>query len=317
MANYLVRRLFLLVVTMLVTSVIIFALTQLLPGDVARLIIGRDASEEAIAQFREEFGLNDPLLAQYGRWLGGFLTGDWGQSFSQGNPSVRPLVMNRLANSLRLAIVTLIIAIPLSIVLGVIAALRENTWVDSIISILSLSVVGLPEFVTGLVLINVIALGIPALNLPTTSLVQDDYTLGEWLRVLILPAITATLVLLGYVLRMTRAGVIDELKKPYVRTARLKGLPERTVIFKHVLRNALLPTITIIAISVGWLIGGLVVIENVFNYPGLGALMIQAVEEKNIPLLQACTMVVIFFFATANLIADLLYALLNPRIRLT
>jgi peptide/nickel transport system permease protein len=197
----------------------------------------------------------------------------------------------------------------------VIAALRENTWVDSAISVVSLSVVGLPEFVTGLVLINI--LGLQLGWFPATSLVSSDYTLGDWLRILFLPAVTATLVLLGYVARMTRAGVIDGLKKPYVRTAILKGLPQRQVIFKHVLRNALLPTITVIALSIGWLIGGLVVIENVFNYPGLGALLVESVKQKNIPVLQAVVMITIFAFALSNLIADVLYAVLNPRIRLT
>lgn len=317
MANFLIRRTFLLLVTMLITSIIVFGLTQLLPGDVARLIMGRDASPQAIEQFRQEFGLDDPIPEQYVRWLSGFISGDWGISFSQGNPAVRPLVMARLGNTLRLSIVTLAISIPLSILLGVVAALRENSWLDNIISVLSLSVVGLPEFVTALILINGIALGIPELNLPTTSLTQDSFTLGDWIRILILPAITATLVLLGYVSRMARAGVIDELKQPYVRTARLKGLPQRTIIFKHVLRNALLPTITVIAISVGWLIGGIVVIERVFTYPGLGALMVDAVEQKNLPMLQASVMVIIFFFALANLIADILYAMLNPRIRLS
>ncbi len=317
MANFLLRRTFLLLVTMLITSILVFGLTQLLPGDVARLIMGRDASPQAIEQFRQEFGLDDPVPEQYVRWLGGFITGDWGISFSQGNPAVRPLVMARLGNTLRLSIVTLVISIPLSILLGVIAALRENSWLDNLISVLSLSVVGLPEFVTALILINGIALGIPELNLPTTSLPQDSFSLGDWVRILILPAITATLVLLGYVSRMARAGVIDELKQPYVRTARLKGLPQRTIIFKHVLRNALLPTITVIAISVGWLIGGIVVIERVFTYPGLGALMVDAVEQKNLPMLQASVMVIIFFFALANLIADILYAILNPRIRLS
>jgi peptide/nickel transport system permease protein len=210
---------------------------------------------------------------------------------------------------------TLIISVPLSVLLGVVAALRENTWVDSAISLLSLSVVGLPEFVTGLVLINGVALGIRELGLPATSFVPRD-DIGDWIRQLILPALTATFVLLGYVSRLTRAGVLDELKKPYVRTAVLKGLPYRVVIFKHVLRNALLPTITVIAISFGWLIGGLVVIESVYNYPGLGALLVEAVKQKNLFLLQAIVMVVIFFFAVANLAADVLYALLNPRIRL-
>jgi peptide/nickel transport system permease protein len=300
---------------MLITSAFIFGLTQLVPGDVAKLILGRDASEEALQSLRNEFGLNDPAPQQYLRWLGGFLNGNWGRSFTGAKQEVRPLVTERLGNSMRLALITMIISIPLSILLGVAAALYENTWVDSAVSVLSLSVVGLPEFVTGLILINGLALGVKGLGLPAISSVPDN-TLADWIRQLILPAITATFVLLGYVARLTRAGVVDELKKPYVRTATLKGLPQRTVIFKHVLRNALLPTITVIAISFGWLIGGLVVIENVYNYPGLGALLVETVKQKNLFLLQAIVMVVIFFFAVANLAADVLYAVLNPRIRL-
>lgn len=314
MVRFLIRRIFLLVVTMLITSAIVFALTQLLPGDIARLILGRDAGQAALEALREEFGLNEPAHVQYLNWLGGFLTGDWGRSFSSGNPAVQPLVMNRLANSVRLMLMTMAILIPLSILLGVLAALRENTWVDSVISVLSLAVVGLPEFVTGLVLINAFALGFRWF--PATSLISDDYQLIDWLRILFLPSITATLVLLGYVSRMTRAGVLEEIRKPYVRTATLKGLSQWTIIVKHVLRNALLPTITVIAISVGWLIGGVVVIESVFSYPGLGALLVEAVKQKNLFLLQACVMVIIFFFALANLMADILYAMLNPRIRL-
>ena len=315
MFRYILRRFFLLIITMLITSAIIFALTQIIPGDVARLILGRDASEEQLQKLRADFGLDVPAPQQYANWLMGFVKGDWGRSFTGGNQQVRPLVLDRLGNSMRLALMTMVISVPLSVLLGVLAALYENTWIDSLISLVSLSVVGLPEFVTGLVLINGIALGVRGLGLPATSVVpQAD--LGDWIRQLILPAMTATFVLLGYVSRLTRAGVLDELKKPYVRTAVLKGLPGRVVIFKHVLRNALLPTITVIAISFGWLIGGLVVIESVYNYPGLGALLVDAVKQKNLFLLQAIVMVTIFFFAVANLIADVLYALLNPRIRL-
>lgn len=314
MARYLIQRVFLLLVTVIVTSAIIFTLTQLLPGDIARLQLGRDASPAELERFREERGLNDPAPIQYARWLMGFVSGDWGRSFSSGSPPVRPLVLDRLANSVRLGLLTLAFSVPLSLALGIFAALNANRWADNVISVFSLAVVGLPEFVTGIVLISVFARGLGWL--PPTSLVADGYTLGDWLRVLTLPALTATLVLLAYITRMTRAGVLDELNKPYVRTATLKGLPRRQVIVKHVLRNALIPTVTVIALSVGWLIGGLVVVENVFNYPGLGALLVTAVEQKNIPLLQAVSVVIVFSLALANLAADVLYALLNPRIRL-
>lgn len=314
MTRYLTRRIVLLLVTLFITSILIFALTQLLPGDVARLILGRDARPEALAALREQLGLDQPVPMQYFNWLAGFVTGDWGISFTSGNPPIRPLVMERLGNSMQLALVTVVISVPIAILLGVVAALNENNWLDGLISVLSLSVVGLPEFVTGLALINLLALQLDLF--PASALISPDDSFGERLYQLILPAITASFVLLAYVIRLTRAGVIEELKKSYVRTAMLKGLPRRTVIIKHVLRNALLPTITVIALSFGWLIGGLIVIENVFSYPGLGRLMVDAVDRKNIPLMQAIVMVIIFFFALANLIADLLYMLLNPRIRL-
>jgi peptide/nickel transport system permease protein len=185
--------------------------------------------------------------------------------------------------------------------------------------VLSLSVVGLPEFVTGILLIQFFSfelrrLGLPFL--PANSSIRPDTSFVEALPMLILPALTATLVLLAYIARLTRAGVIEELKKHYVRTATLKGLPGGQVIFNHVLRNALLPTITVIAISIGWLVSGLVVIENVYNYPGLGRLLVFAIDRRDLPLIQAVTMITVLVLTSANLIADLLYAYLDPKIRL-
>ena len=313
MSKYITRRIGFLLLTLLLTSMIVFVITQYVPGDVARVVLGREAGEEALQAFREEFGLNDPLLVQYLNWLTDFVTGDWGISLST-KTEIRPLVMERLGNSLMLAGVALLIAVPLSIFLGVMAGLNENKAVDSTISIGSLSVVGLPEFITGLLLIQIFAVWLDIL--PANSSIEPDATFFEALPQLILPALTATLVLLAYISRMTRAGVIEELKRPYVRTATLKGLPRRTVINKHILRNALLPTITVIAISVGWLISGLIVIENVFNYPGLGRLLVFAIDRRDLPLIQAITMVTVVIFVVANLVADLLYAYLNPRIRL-
>ena len=315
MTRYLIRRLLLVVVTLIITSFIIFALTNLLPGDIARLVVGRDASATAIANFEAQFGLDRPPLAQYADWLTGFVTADWGLSYTAGNPPVRELVLSRLGNSMRLAGLTLLIVVPLSLVLGVLAALKEGSALDSTISVLSLSVVGLPEFVTGIVLINVFALGLGWL--PATAYIGRSMDALAWLRVLLLPALTASLVLVGYITRMTRAGMLEELKRPYVRTATLKGIRWRTVVFGHALRNALLPSIAVIALSIGWLMGGLVVIENVFNFPGIGSLLVTAVTQKNLPVLQAISVIIVFFYSIANLIADLLFALLNPRIRLS
>ncbi len=313
MPRYILRRIGYLLLTLLVTSIVIFAVTQVLPGDIARVILGREAGEAALDSLREELGLNDPLLVQYLRWLGSFVRGDWGLSFSTGT-DVHPLVMQRLGNSLMLAAVTLVIAVPIAIFLGVVAGMNENKAVDGVVNVSALSVVGLPEFVTGILLIEIFAfrLGI----LPANSSIRPGTNFFEALPMLILPAITASLVLLAYVSRMTRVGVIGEINKPYIRTARLKGLSRWRVTWRHLLRNALLPTITVVAISVGWLISGLIVVENVYNYPGLGRLMVFAIDRRDIPLLQAVAMVAVLAFSLANLAADLIYAYLNPKIRL-
>jgi len=311
--TYVLRRLIFLGLTLIVTSLVIFIITQLLPGDVARVVLGREAGEEALAVFRETHGLNDPLPVQYGRWLVNFATGEWGTSLST-RSEIYPLVMERLKNSLLLASITMLIAVPLATFLGVLAGLHEDKPADSMISIASLAVVGLPEFVTGLVLIQIFSRWLGWL--PANSSIDPAATFAEKLPMLILPAMTATLVLLAYIIRLTRAGVIEELSQPYVRTATLKGLPRQTVIVKHVIRNALLPTITIVAISFGWLIGGLIVIENVFNYPGLGRLLTFAIDRRDLPLIQAIAMITVVGFGLANLAADLIYAWLNPRIRL-
>lgn len=313
MLRYSLRRLGFLLLTLLLTSLIIFTITQLLPGDIARVILGREAGEAALEALREDLGLNDPLPVQYLRWLGNFFSGDWGISFST-KSEVFPVVIGRLRNSLMLAGVTLVIAVPLAVGLGVVAGLNENKLSDNVISVGSLSVVGLPEFVTGIVLIQIFAFRLRIL--PANSSIRPEAGFLEALPMLILPALTATLVLLAYIARLTRAGVLEELRRPYVRTATLKGLPRRMVVGKHVLRNALLPTITVIAISVGWLISGLIVIENVFNYPGVGRLLVFAIDRRDVPVIQAVTMVTVIGFALANLGADLLYAFLNPRIRL-
>lgn len=313
MTRYLARRLGFLLLTLLLTSVVIFAITQLLPGDVARVILGREASESALRALRTQLGLDRPAPVQYLAWLTNFVRGDWGLSFSTGVP-IRAIVLERLGNSLMLAGVTLVLAVPVAIALGVVAALRAGTWLDGVISVGSLAVVGLPEFVTGLVLIEVFAFRLGWL--PANASIAPEAGFLEALPMLILPALTATLVLLAYIARLTRASVIEEMRRPYVRTATLKGLPRREVIVNHVLRNALLPTITVVAISIGWLISGLIVVENVFNYPGLGRLLTFAIDRRDVPLLQAISLVAVLGFALANLLADLAYAFLNPRIRL-
>ncbi len=324
MWRFLARRLVFFVFTLFLTSVVVFLLTRVLPGDVARVILGREASAEAVAAKRAELGLNDPLVVQYVHWATDFITGDWGRSFSGAQQEIRTVVWERMIHSGWLALLTLVIAVPLSVFLGVIAGLTEGKLADSVISVLTLSVVSLPEFVTGLFLINTVALrwkNNPIAReigwFPSSSFIRADTSFREALPALWLPAIAATLVLMAYVVRLVRVGVIEELKRDYVRTAVLKGLPYRVVIVKHVLRNALIPTITVIATSTGWLLSGLVVIESVFSYPGLGGLLVNtAIKNRDLLLIQAIVMVTVTGILIANFVADLLYAVLNPRIQL-
>lgn len=324
MARFLSRRFVFFVFTLLLTSLLVFLLTRVMPGDVARVILGREASEQAVEAKREELGLDKPLAEQYIDWSVNFIQGDWGTMFSGSQEDIRTVVWQRMVHSGWLAGLTLLMAIPISLTLGVIAGLTEGKLPDSIISVLSLSVVSLPEFVTGLFLINTVALKWDDNFLaerfgwfPASSFIRAGMSFREVLPALWLPAVAATLVLMAYVVRLVRAGVIEELKRDYVRTAVLKGLPYRVVIFKHVLRNALIPTVTVIATSTGWLMSGLVVIESVFSYPGLGSLLINtAIKNRDLLLIQAIVMVTVMVILIANFVADMLYAVLNPRIQL-
>lgn len=312
MLRFIGRRLLFVLVALLLASAIIFAATMVLPGDVATSVLGRFASEEAKAAFRHQMGLDRPVIAQYRTWLSGFVTGHWGTSYATGE-EIAPLVFTRLLNSAILAAIALLFYVPLGIICGLLAAVRRNSWFDHSVSIGSLVVIGLPEFVIGLLLVSVFAV---QLNwLPAVSAIEPGTGFLEALPYLILPALTVSLGELGYVLRMTRAGTITVLSTDYVRTATLKGLSPRSVLFTHVLRNSLLPTITIVAIGVGWLIGGLIVTESVFNYPGIGRLLLYGVQRHDIPLVQATSLLIVTVFMLVNVVADVLYAFLNPRIR--
>lgn len=312
MLRFVARRLGFVILSLLLSSVLIFAATQILPGDVATMILGRFATEEALQATREELGLDRPLIVQYGDWVYSFIQGDWGRSLST-NTDVRQLVFERLRNSGMLALVAFLMYIPLGILLGLIAAVRRNSWLDQVISVGSLAFIGLPEFVTGLLAIALFALQLRWL--PSSSAIRPDTGFIEALPRLILPALTVSLVSLAYIIRLTRASAVEVLGTDYVRTAYLKGLSRRQVIFRHVLRNALLPTVTVAAIGVGYLIGGLIVTESLFGYPGLGRLVLFGIQRQDLPLIQATTLLIVVIFSLVNLLADIIYASLNPRIR--
>jgi len=309
---YLLRRVGFILLTLFLASIIIFAATQLLPGDVAQVMLGKFATEQALANLREELGLNRPAYVQYFEWLGRFVTGDWGNSMVSRQP-VRPLIGARIRNSAMLAVVALVFYVPLGILFGVIAALKREKPLDQIISGFSMAFVGLPEFVTGLLLISAFAFGLAIL--PANSSIAPGTSFWQAFPSLILPAITVSLTGLGYITRMTRASTIDVLNTDYVRAADLKGLPPLRVLTGHVLRNSLLPTVTVVAMGIGYLIGGLIIAEAVFGYPGLGRLIVYGIQRRDVILIQACSMVVVLAYSISNLVADILYSILNPRIR--
>ena len=312
MFAYFLRRLLAIVAILFVMSLLIFGITQILPGNVARVIAGQFATPDVIAAVEARLGLNEPAYVQYWRWASGILVGDLGQSMVMNRP-VAPLLWEALKASAVLALASFILVAIFGVVLGVVSAVRQNKPTDHAISTFTYLGISLPEFFWGIVLIIVFA---RYLNLlPSGGIGDINDGLRSWASYLILPTATLTFTLIAHVSRLTRSSMIEALQSNYVRNARAKGLPENTVTYRHALPNALLPTITILAIDVGWLIGGIVVVETVFSYPGLGRLLVFAIERHDLPLIQASILVIAAIYALANLTADLLYAFFNPRIR--
>jgi peptide/nickel transport system permease protein len=312
LATFLLRRLGLMLLTLLLLSLIVFLAGQVLPGDPGRAILGPLAAPAAVKALDTQLGVNAPLVSRYFSWLGGLLHGDMGTSYSY-RSAVAPFVGSALVNSLKLAALAFVIVVPLGIAGGVVAALRAGRLTDRVISVTGLTLATVPEFVSGIVVI--VIFGIELKALPVTAAAGAGASAWQQFRHLILPAIPLILVLFGYFARMARAGTIDALASDYTRTAVLKGLPERTVLFRHVLRNSLLPTITVIATQTGYLIGGLVVVETLFNYQGIGGLIYKAAQAKDFPMLEGGVLTIGVVYAVATLLADLLLIALSPRLR--
>jgi peptide/nickel transport system permease protein len=310
--QYVLKRLGLALLTLVLLSLIIFFAGSVLPGNPGRAILGPFASQHAVEALNQTLGVNRPLVAQYWSWATGILHGDLGTSYQYRLP-VSSFLFPALGRSLKLAILAFVILVPLAILGGVLAALYRGRAIDRSISVTGLSLTSIPEFVSGIVLIVIFAIGLKWLPVTATP-PPGTSPLGQ-IHYLILPAIPLVFVLFGYIARMARAGTIEALDSDYVRTAILKGLPRSTVIRRHVLRNSLLPTITVIATQTGYLIGGLVVVETLFNYPGLGRLIFTAATNKDFPMLEAGVLVIGIVYLGATLIADVLYTILNPRIR--
>jgi len=312
MARFLLKRFALGLVTLVLVSMIVFAVAQLLPGNLARNVLGPFATPGSVAQLNHQLGLDRPIYTQYGDWISRFVQGNLGKSLEY-QVSVSSLLGPALLNSLKLAAVAFALVVPLSIVGGVFAALRRGRLSDRVITLTGLSLTAVPEFVSAIMLILVFGLALKLL--PVTATAPPGAGFLTTIRYLLLPAMALVMVLFGYIARMARAGTIEALDADYTRTAFLKGIPTRTVIFRHVLRNSLLPTIAVIATQTGYLIGGLVVIETLFNYNGIGLRILTAARNKDITMLQSGVLVIAIVYLVATLLADILYSVLNPRIR--
>ena len=309
---YLLRRSSYGIISLIILSLIIFACTHLLPGDAASTILGESATPEALAALRERLGLNQPLPVQYAAWLMGVLSGNFGVSTTFNQP-VFQLIAPNFANSMGLATIALAVAALIAIPLGVVAAVRRGRATDAAILTGSYIGISIPDFVVAPVLIMVLA-GPPLQLLPSSGYVPPSESAFGWLSHIVLPTTALTLVLIAHLMRQTRSGMLDVLASDYIRTARLKGLPERLVLWRHALRNGLTTSISVLALDIGYLLGSIVIVEEIFAYPGLGRLTVYAVANRDLPLVQGTTLVIGAVYVLANLVADWVHGLLNPRV---
>ena len=312
MARFLIVRLSLIVVTLLAVSVAIFSLIEFAPGDAASAMLGQGATPDNTKALRERLGLDKPPNVRYLDWIGGAVRGDLGNSAA--GKEISSIIGGRLFNSALLAVGAFLIAVPLGLVMGVGVGVKSDTLWDRVLTLGGLVTISLPEFVTGIALLLVLSSTLGWL--PSSSIMMPGESIIGKPQVLIMPILTVTGALFAYIYRMARANVIEVMGSNYVRTAILKGLPMRTVVARHVMPNAMLPTITVIANNVGWLFGGLIIVENLFAYPGMGGLLITSINTQDIRMLQSTAMVIAAVYAFSNLAADLAYGWLNPRVRL-
>jgi peptide/nickel transport system permease protein len=312
-AAYLLKRIGTILFTLLVVSVLVFGITQVLPGDAAVMLLGENATPEQLAAVRERLGLNAPVWLQFWRWLSGVLHGDFGISLRTGLP-VTEMMLPALGRSLLLAFLSMGLMLLIAVPLGIVAALRRGGVTDLGVSLGSYVGVSLPEFVTATLIL--ITLANPAFGwFPATGYVPLTDNFWRGLHHLVLPVLTVSVILIAHVARMVRSELIDVLHTDYVRAAWLKGLSRRRVLFRHALRNALLPTITIVALDVGYLLGGIIVVEEIFAFPGLGRELIVSIQGRDLPAIQAGALIMAATYVLANFLADLAYAALDKRIQ--
>ncbi len=306
------RRVALGVLLLLGVSVLIFAGTQLLPGDVAQAILGQSATPEALANLRRDMGLNDPAWLRYWHWLSHALTGDFGKALSNGQ-DISAALGKRLGNTLFLAFWTAAVSVPLAIMLGLLAVLKRNGAVDRLISGLGLASTALPEFFVGYVLIYFFAVKLQWAT--SVSTVYESMTLGQRLGAIVLPVLVLTAAVLAHMMRMTRAAILNVMQSAYIETAELKGLGALRVIYRHALPNALAPIINVVMLNLAFLVVGVVVVEVIFVYPGMGQYLVDHVSKRDVPVVQACGLIFATVYIGLNLVADIASIFANPRLR--
>lgn len=311
-SRLIISRIVAALVTLLLVSAAIFLMISVLPGDVAQRILGREASAEALASLREQLHLNDPVIVRYLRWVWGILQGDLGTSLSNKIP-ITQLVGPRLTNTAFLTLGALIVYLPLLTVVAVVQATRRNQFIDHFLSTVSLILLSIPDFLLGTLILVLFVLVIPIL--PAVSYVDQSTPPGEFILALVMPSLTLGIVVTVHTVRMLRDNLIEVLDSDYVRMAGLKGLSRRRILFRHALPNAIVPTLNIIALNLVYLIGGVVIVERVFAFPGFGSLLVDAIQLRDYPLIEATVLIAAAIYIFANLLADVATILLNPRLR--
>ena len=313
MARFISRRLLLAIVTLWLLATIVFVITNVLPADVGRTILGPFAPQESVDALNQRLGTDRPILVRYVDSMKGIVTLDFGESFVSGQP-VLPQLLGAVGRSAKLAGLALLITIPISIIAGLYAARRRDRKADRAIVLLGVTSSSIPEFITGTILVVVV--GVQLGWLPVVATAPPNSDILTQVRYLLMPAIAMAIVYFGYIARMTRAGAIDVLQSDYARTATMKGLTPAQTMRHHVLRNALVPTVAVIAVQIGYLFGGIIAVEKIFNYNGMGATMLFAAQNKDLPMLTAGVLIIGIVYMLATLAADVIMAWMNPRIRL-
>jgi peptide/nickel transport system permease protein len=312
LSGLVIKRVAMGVLTMIVISVLIFVGVEALPGDLATAILGQEATPETVAQFRKELKLDQPPVKRYFLWLGAFMRGDLGNSLANKRP-VAELILWRFKNTMFLAASAAVIAVPVAIILGILAALYRNTLFDRFISMATLSTISFPEFFVAYILIAL--LSVQVIIFPSISNINDEMSFGQKIFAIILPCLTLTMVVVAHMMRQTRAAIINILASPFIEMARLKGIKRLRVIVLHAFPNALSPVINVVALNLAYLVVGVVIVEVVFVYPGLGQLLVDSVTKRDIPVVQASGLIFASVYVTLNLLADVLSILTNPRMR--